>query len=180
MRREMTFGRVMISLALGLFALLLLSPPYTVDATSLRSLGEIQQDTALALPEKITFTPWAKAWSSARTGIDCRGPQPFILNSVSMDVPSAILSPVIGSIKGYALWQFTRIWNDLLFGVILAGPDTRPVTVELNNLVNTSEGAKEYNVDTAGALITALPTMIVSLLGGRYFARGLTACAMKG
>lgn len=78
------------------------------------------------------------------------------------------------------IWQFTHIWNDFLFGVVFSGPTTRPITVGLNNLVNTSEGVKEYNVDTAAALITALPTLVVYLLGGRYFIRGLTAGAVKG
>lgn len=78
------------------------------------------------------------------------------------------------------IWQFTQIWNDFLFGVVFSGPDARPVTVALNNLVNTSEGVKEYNVDMAAALITALPTLLVYVLGGRYFVRGLTAGAVKG
>ncbi|MEP7083222.1 MAG: carbohydrate ABC transporter permease [Betaproteobacteria bacterium] len=78
------------------------------------------------------------------------------------------------------IWQFTQIWNDFLFGVVFSGPDARPVTVALNNLVNTSEGVKEYNVDMAAALITALPTLLVYILGGRYFVRGLTAGAVKG
>ena len=78
------------------------------------------------------------------------------------------------------IWQFTQIWNDFLFGVVFSGVDARPVTVALNNLVNTSEGVKEYNVDMAAALITALPTLLVYLFGGRYFVRGLTAGAVKG
>ena len=78
------------------------------------------------------------------------------------------------------IWQFTQIWNDYLFGAAFSGPTARPLTVGLNNLVNTSEGVKEYNVDMAGAVITALPTLIVYILGGRYFVRGLTAGAVKG
>lgn len=78
------------------------------------------------------------------------------------------------------IWQFTQIWNDFLFGVVFSGPNARPVTVGLNNLVNTSEGVKEFNVDMAAALITALPTLLVYIVGGRYFVRGLTAGAVKG
>lgn len=78
------------------------------------------------------------------------------------------------------IWQFTGIWNDFLFGVVFSGPDARPVTVALNNLVNTSEGVKEFNVDMAAALLTALPTLLVYIVGGRYFVRGLTAGAVKG
>lgn len=78
------------------------------------------------------------------------------------------------------IWQFTQIWNDFLFGIVFSGPDARPVTVALNNLVNTTEGVKEFNVDMAAALITALPTLIVYVVGGRFFVRGLTAGAVKG
>jgi glucose/mannose transport system permease protein len=78
------------------------------------------------------------------------------------------------------IWQFTQIWNDFLFGAAFSGTTARPVTVGLNNLVNTTEGVKEYNVDMAGAVITALPTLIVYIFGGRYFVRGLTAGAVKG
>jgi glucose/mannose transport system permease protein len=78
------------------------------------------------------------------------------------------------------IWQFTGVWNDFLFGVVFSGPTSRPVTVALNNLVNASEGVKEYNVDMAAALITALPTLIVYIVGGRYLVRGLTAGAVKG
>ncbi|MBW6862129.1 ABC transporter permease subunit, partial [Salmonella enterica subsp. enterica serovar Weltevreden] len=51
------------------------------------------------------------------------------------------------------IWQFTQIWNDFLFGVVFASGDAQPITVALNNLVNTSTGAKEYNVDMAAAMI---------------------------
>ena len=78
------------------------------------------------------------------------------------------------------IWQFTQIWNDFLFGIIFSGVDSMPVTVALNNLVNTSTGVKEYNVNMAGALIAALPTLLVYVVAGRYFVRGLTAGAVKG
>ncbi|MBT5629496.1 MAG: carbohydrate ABC transporter permease [Oceanospirillaceae bacterium] len=78
------------------------------------------------------------------------------------------------------IWQFTQIWNDFLFGVVYSGPGTQPITVALNNLVNTSMGGKEYNVDMAAAVIAALPTLVVYLVAGKYFVRGLTAGAVKG
>lgn len=78
------------------------------------------------------------------------------------------------------IWQFTQIWNDFLFGVVFGGSDAQPVTVALNNLVNTSTGAKEYNVDMAAAIIAALPTLVLYLVAGKYFVRGLTAGAVKG
>jgi glucose/mannose transport system permease protein len=78
------------------------------------------------------------------------------------------------------IWQFTQIWNDFLFGVVFGGADAQPVTVALNNLVNTSTGVKEYNVDMAAAIIAALPTLALYLVAGKYFVRGLTAGAVKG
>ncbi len=78
------------------------------------------------------------------------------------------------------IWQFTQIWNDFLFGVAFNGGAAAPVTVALNNLVNTSTGVKEYNVDMAAAVIAALPTLFVYIVAGRYFVRGLTAGAVKG
>ena len=78
------------------------------------------------------------------------------------------------------IWQFTNIWNDFLYGVVFSGADSKPITVGLNNLANTSSSVKEYNVDMAAALIAALPTLIVYVLAGKYFVRGLTAGAVKG
>ncbi len=77
------------------------------------------------------------------------------------------------------IWQFTHIWNDFLIGVVLANVESQPITVALNNLVNAVDAVKEYNVDMAAALLTALPTLIVYVLSGRYFMRGLTAGAIK-
>jgi len=78
------------------------------------------------------------------------------------------------------IWQFTNIWNDFLYGVVFSGADSKPITVGLNNLANTSSSVKEYNVDMAAALIAALPTLAVYVLAGQYFVRGLTAGAVKG
>lgn len=78
------------------------------------------------------------------------------------------------------IWQTTQIWNDFLFGVVFSTGDTQPVTVALNNLVNTSTGVKEYNVDMAAAIIAALPTLFVYVVAGKYFLRGLTAGSVKG
>ena len=78
------------------------------------------------------------------------------------------------------IWQFTQIWNDFLFGVAFTVGDSNPVTVALNNVVNTSTGVKEYNVDMAAAIIAGLPTLLVYVFAGRYFVRGLAAGAVKG
>jgi len=78
------------------------------------------------------------------------------------------------------IWQFTQIWNDFLFGVVFSSGEKQPITAALNNLVNTSTGVKEYNVDMAAAIIAALPTLLVYIVAGKYFVRGLTAGAVKG
>jgi glucose/mannose transport system permease protein len=78
------------------------------------------------------------------------------------------------------IWQFTNIWNDFLFGASFADFDSIPITVALNNLVNSSTGVKEYNVHFAGAILAALPTLVVYIVSGRYFVRGLMAGAVKG
>lgn len=78
------------------------------------------------------------------------------------------------------IWQFTQIWNDFLFGVIYSAGEQQPITVALNNLVNTSTGVKRYNVDMAAAIIAALPTLFVYVVAGKYFVRGLTAGSVKG
>lgn len=78
------------------------------------------------------------------------------------------------------IWQFTNIWNDFLFGSSFSGFNSIPITVALNNLVNSSTGVKEYNVHFAGAILAALPTLIVYVVSGRYFVRGLMAGAVKG
>jgi glucose/mannose transport system permease protein len=78
------------------------------------------------------------------------------------------------------IWQTTQIWNDFLFGVCFSTGDTQPITVALNNMVNTSSAVKEYNVDMAAAIIAALPTLVVYFAAGKYFVRGLTAGAVKG
>ncbi|WP_343315918.1 carbohydrate ABC transporter permease [Brucella sp. BE17] len=78
------------------------------------------------------------------------------------------------------IWQFTNIWNDFLFGASFSGANSMPMTVALNNLVSSSTGVKEYNVHFAAAILAALPTLIVYIVSGRYFVRGLMSGAVKG
>lgn len=78
------------------------------------------------------------------------------------------------------IWQFTQIWNDFLFGVSFSQAGTQPVTVALNNIVNSTTGTKAYNVDMAAAIIAGLPTLLVYVIAGKYFVRGLTAGSVKG
>lgn len=99
----------------------------------------------------------------------------FIRIFVSIMLPTALPIIVVSCI-----WQFTQIWNDYLFGASFTAGQSAPITVALNNIVNVSMGRKEYNVDMAAAMIAALPTLIVYVVAGRYFVRGLTAGAVKG
>nr|WP_235582109.1 carbohydrate ABC transporter permease [Rhizobacter sp. Root1221] len=253
--------------------------------TSIKSMDEIRGGTLLALPSALDFSSWGKAWSTACTGADCQGLQPYFWNSVMIVIPAVLVSTILGGINGYVLskwkfrgsetmfamllfgvfmplqvvllpmsqvlgwlgiassvwglilvhllcglpgttlffrnyyaalpdelikaamldgagfwrifvrivlplstpiivvcliWQFTQIWNDFLFGVVFSGADSKPVTVGLNNLANTTSSVKEYNVDMAAALIAGLPTLFVYIVAGQYFVRGLTAGAVKG
>ena len=282
---RLTLGRVVVYLLLILFAVYYIVPLYVTLSTSFKSLDEIRSGNLLALPHVWQFDSWAKAWSSACTGVTCDGMQPFFWNSIKMVIPAVLISTFLGAFNGYVfahwrfrgsellfaallvgcfipfqvvilpmarllgdfglantttglvfvhvvygtafttlffrnyyigvpeelikaaridgagfflifrkivlpisgpifvvciIWQFTQIWNDFLFGIVFASGDSQPITVGLNNLVNTSTGVKEYNVNMAAAVIAALPTLLVYLVAGRYFVRGLTAGAVKG
>ena len=282
---RLTLGRVVVYLLLILFAVYYIVPLYVTLSTSFKSLDEIRSGNLLALPHVWQFDSWAKAWSSACTGVTCDGMQPFFWNSTKMVIPAVLISTFLGAFNGYVfahwrfrgseilfaallvgcfipfqvvilpmarllgefglantttglvfvhvvygtafttlffrnyyigvpeelikaaridgagfflifrkivlpisgpifvvciIWQFTQIWNDFLFGIVFASGDSQPITVGLNNLVNTSTGVKEYNVNMAAAVIAALPTLLVYLVAGRYFVRGLTAGAVKG
>ena len=91
-----------------------------------------------------------------------------------------ILFPI--SMPGFVvvmIWQFTSIWNDFLFGVIVTSrPAVQPITVALNNMAGSY--IVEWNVQMAGALLAALPTLLIYILLGRYFMRGLLAGSLKG
>ena len=69
--------------------------------------------------------------------------------------------------------------RDVAFMAVIEG-EPQPVTVALNNIVNSTTGVKEYNVDMAAAIIAALPTLLVYVVAGKYFIRGLTAGSVKG
>ncbi len=277
--------RVLIYAVLLVAALFFLAPLYVMLATSFKDADQIRAGNLLSLPTSLNFESWGLAWSSACTGVDCRGLQPYFLNSVLIAVPAVLISTLWGAINGYVLsmwrfrgsellfgfmlfgvfmpyqvvllpmsqvlgylglsssvfglvlvhciaglagttlffrnyytaipkelvnaarmdgagfwrifyrivipmstpilmvtliWQFTNIWNDFLFGVAFSGADSKPVTVGLNNMVNTTSSVKNYNVDMAAAVIAGLPTMLVYVLAGQYFVKGLTAGAVKG
>jgi len=282
---RLNLHRLLLWGILLLFALWFLAPLYVMVVTSLKDADQVRSGNLLSLPTAPTLSSWSKAWSTACTGVECNGLQPFFWNSVLMVVPAVLVSTLLGSINGYVLskwkfrgsetlfafmlfgvfmpmqvvllpmsqvlgwlgiassvwglmavhivagipsttlffrnyyvglpdelikaaqldgasfwqifwrivmplstpilvvtliWQFTNIWNDFLYGVVFSGADSKPITVGLNNLANTSSPVKEYNVDMAAALIAALPTLFVYVVAGKYFVRGLTAGAVKG
>ena len=279
------FFRMMIYGVLLIAACFFLAPLYVMLATSLKDAEQIRSGNLLSLPASFNFEAWQLAWSTACTGVDCRGLKPYFYNSLIMAVPAVLISTAWGAINGYVLsmwkfrgsellfgfmlfgvfmpfqvvllpmsqvlgflgmsssitglilvhciaglagttlffrnyytaipaelvnaarmdgagfwrifwrivlplstpilmvtliWQFTNIWNDFLFGVAFSGADSKPVTVGLNNMANTSSSVKSYNVDMAAAVIAGLPTMLVDVLAGQYFVKGLTAGAVKG
>jgi len=76
--------------------------------------------------------------------------------------------------------QTTGIWNDFILGLVFAGRDNLPMTVQLNNIVNSTQGERAYNVDMAATLLTALLPLMVYFGSGRWFVRGIAAGAVKG
>jgi glucose/mannose transport system permease protein len=86
------------------------------------------------------------------------------------------------SVPGFVvvmIWQFTSIWNEFLFAVTIASdPQQQPITVALQGLAGSL--LAQYQVQMAGALLTALPPLLVYVLLGRYFIRGLLAGSLKG
>lgn len=277
--------RAVLYAVLLLAALLFIAPLYVMLVTSFKDAAQIRAGNLLSLPAGLNTQAWREAWSSACTGVDCRGLQPYFWNSLLMAVPAVLISTAWGAINGYVLslwkfrgsevlfglllfgvfmpfqvvllpmsqvlgflglssslaglvlvhclaglagttlffrnyytaipkelvnaaridgagfwrifwrvvlpmstpilmvtliWQFTNIWNDFLFALVLAPSDSQTVTVGLNNLITVVEDRPEYNVHMAGALIAALPTALVYVVAGKYFVRGLTAGAVKG
>lgn len=76
--------------------------------------------------------------------------------------------------------QVNGVWNDFLLGLIFAGQGNQPMTVQLNNIAATSTGTIEYNVNMAATILTALPPLIVYLISGKYFVRGIAPGSVKG
>jgi glucose/mannose transport system permease protein len=276
---------------LGLYAFLLtaaaffLLPLYVMVATSLKPMAEIRLGNLFAWPLAPTLAPWAQAWHSACTGLQCDGIRGGFLNSVAIVVPSTFASIAFGALNGYALsfwrprhgetlflcllagafvpyqvmmyplvralsvlglfgtlpgivlihtlfgmpvmtllfrnyyaavprelfmaaridgggfWrifvqlmlplslpiavvamimQVTNIWNDYVLGLVFAGRENLPMTVQLNNIINTTTGERQYNVNMAATLLTSLVPLAVYFVSGRWFVRGIAAGAVKG
>ena len=92
-----------------------------------------------------------------------------------------VLLPMSGPMIAVAAILITTIiWNDFIVGVVFGGRNFFPMTVQLNNIVNSQFGEKEYNVNMAATLLTAAVPLFVYFLSGRWFVRGIAAGAIKG
>ena len=79
-----------------------------------------------------------------------------------------------------AIMQVTGVWNDYILGLVFAGRDNLPMTVQLNNVINTTTGIRLYNVNMAATVLTSLVPLTIYFISGRWFVRGITAGAVKG
>lgn len=95
----------------------------------------------------------------------------FLKIMVPMSLPIFVVALIL---------QVTGIWNDFLFGVVFTKPDLYPMTVQLNNIVNSVQGVKEYNVNMAATLLTGLVPLVIYFISGKLFVRGIAAGAVKG
>jgi glucose/mannose transport system permease protein len=121
MKRRSVLGSVVLWTILGLFALWFLAPLYVMIVTSLKDAEQLRSGHLLSLPVRPVFDPWIKAWSTACTGVQCEGLQPFFWNSVIMVVPAVLLSTALGAINGYVLSKWKFRGSELLFGLLLFG-----------------------------------------------------------
>jgi len=95
----------------------------------------------------------------------------FFSVMLPMSVPIAIVAVIL---------QVTGIWNDFIFGLVFAGRENQPMTVQLNNIVRTSTGTVEYSTNMAATILTGAVPLIVYFVSGKWFVRGIAAGAVKG
>jgi len=284
-RRRFTAARLGVYAFLCVAAAFFLLPLYVMLVTSFKTMDEVRSSSIFALPWRPTFDAWIQAWSSACTGLECRGVSVGFWNSVLIVVPSVVVSIAVGAVNGYALslwkprygnvlfailmigvfvpaqvvlvplvrmlagvglfgslpalivvhtifgmpimtllfrnyyaslpdelfkaaridgggfwrifWslmlpmstpmlvvaaimQVTGVWNDYLMGLIFGGSGMVPMTVQLNNIVNSTFGEKAYNVNMAATLLTSAVPLLVYVVSGRWFVRGIASGAVKG
>jgi glucose/mannose transport system permease protein len=95
----------------------------------------------------------------------------FVQLMLPMSLPVVVVAVIV---------QVTGIWNDFLLGLVFAGREHLPMTVQLNNVINTTTGERLYNVNMAATVLTSLVPLLVYLVSGRWFVRGIAAGAVKG
>ena len=95
----------------------------------------------------------------------------FVQLMLPMSTPIAVVA---------AIMQVTGVWNDYILGLVFAGRDNLPMTVQLNNVINTTTGTRLYNVNMAATILTSLVPLALYFVSGRWFVRGIAAGAVKG
>jgi glucose/mannose transport system permease protein len=95
----------------------------------------------------------------------------FIQLMLPMSPPIIIVATIM---------QVTGVWNDYILGLVFAGRDNLPMTVQLNNVINTTTGERLYNLNMAATILTSLVPLLVYFASGRWFVRGIAAGAVKG
>ena len=95
----------------------------------------------------------------------------FFRIMVPMSLPITIVAIIL---------QVTGIWNDFIFGLVFAGRENLPMTVQLNNIVRTSTGTVEYSTNMAATILTGAVPLVVYFVSGKWFVRGIAAGAVKG
>jgi glucose/mannose transport system permease protein len=95
----------------------------------------------------------------------------FVQLMLPMSLPIIVVAVIM---------QVTGIWNDFILGLTFAGREHLPMTVQLNNVINTTTGERLYNVNMAATLLTSLVPLVIYLVSGRWFVRGIAAGAVKG
>ncbi len=95
----------------------------------------------------------------------------FIELMLPMSVPIIIVAVIM---------QVTGIWNDYMLGLVFAGRENLPMTVQLNNIINTTTGERLYNVNMAATILTSMVPLAIYLFSGRWFVRGIAAGSVKG
>jgi len=95
----------------------------------------------------------------------------FVELMLPMSVPIIIVAVIM---------QVTGIWNDYILGLVFAGRENLPMTVQLNNVINTTTGERLYNVNMAATILTSMVPLVIYLFSGRWFVRGIAAGSVKG
>ena len=95
----------------------------------------------------------------------------FLQLMVPMSTPIIVVAIIM---------QVTGIWNDFILGLVFAGRDHLPMTVQLNNIINTTTGERLYNVNMAATILTSMVPLVIYLVSGRWFVRGIAAGAVQG
>jgi ABC-type glycerol-3-phosphate transport system permease component len=200
--RHLTWGRVGVYAFLLCSAAFFLLPLWIMLLTSVKTMDEIRLGNILALPADPTLQPWIAAWSEACTGLACEGIQvgmTLLFRNFYSSLPRELFNAARIDGGGFmtiflrvilpmstpmlivaTILQVTGIWNDFILGLTFAGRENLPMTVQLNNIVNSIQGERAYNVDMAATMLTALVPLVVYFVSGRWFVRGIAAGAVKG